>query len=98
MGIEAPIHVSMKLGDSSNVYNKIVSAAEHPHLSIPETEIGKKRKHYNRLVQNSLIFASGVSFNFSYQDMMHTYITNLQNTHFSVVQVLIVNWQKKIDC
>ena len=26
----------MKLGDSSNVYNKIVNAAEHPHLSIPE--------------------------------------------------------------
>lgn len=64
MGIEAPIHVSMKLGDSNNVYNKIVSAAEHPHLSIPETEIGKKRKQYNRLVQNSLIFASGVSLNF----------------------------------
>ncbi|KEH23750.1 putative small GTPase superfamily, EF-hand domain pair [Medicago truncatula] len=58
LGIEAPIHVSMKLGDSNNVYNKIVSAAEHPHLSIPETEIGKKRKQYNRLVQNSLIFAS----------------------------------------
>jgi len=89
----------MKLGDSSNVYNKIVSAAEHPHLSIPETEIGKKRKQYNRLVQNSLIFASGVSLNFSYQDMMHdamhTYITNLQNIHFFVVQVLIVNCQKK---
>jgi Ras family protein T1 len=61
----------MKLGDSSNVYNKIVSAAEHPHLSIPETEIGKKRKQYNRLVQNSLIFASGVSLNFSYQNLIH---------------------------
>ncbi|KAL5059562.1 hypothetical protein RYX36_031166 [Vicia faba] len=58
LGIEAPIHVSMKLGDSSNVYNKIVSAAEHPHLSIPETEVGKKRKQYHRIVQNSLIFAS----------------------------------------
>ncbi|XP_004493665.1 mitochondrial Rho GTPase 2-like isoform X2 [Cicer arietinum] len=58
LGIEAPIHVSMKLGDSSNVYNKIVRAAEHPHLSIPETEIGKKRKQYHRLLQNSLIFAS----------------------------------------
>ncbi|XP_061341366.1 mitochondrial Rho GTPase 2-like [Gastrolobium bilobum] len=58
LGIEAPIHVSMKLGDSSNVYNKIVSAAEHPHLSIPETEIGRKRKQYHRLLQHSLIFAS----------------------------------------
>ncbi|CAL0310342.1 unnamed protein product [Lupinus luteus] len=58
LGIEAPIHLSMKLGDSSNVYNKIVSAAEHPHLSIPETEIGRKRKQYQQLLQNSLIFAS----------------------------------------
>ncbi|KAG2405798.1 hypothetical protein LR48_Vigan902s000200 [Vigna angularis] len=58
LGIEAPIHVSMKLGDSSNVYNKIVHASEHPHLSIPETEIGKKRKQYHRLLQHSLVFAS----------------------------------------
>ncbi|XP_047163018.1 mitochondrial Rho GTPase 2-like [Vigna umbellata] len=58
LGIEAPIHVSMKLGDSSNVYKKIVHAAEHPHLSIPETEIGKKRKQYHRLLQHSLVFAS----------------------------------------
>lgn len=58
LGIEGPIHVSMKSGDSSNVYNKIISAAEHPHLSIPETEIGRKRKQYRRLLQNSLIYAS----------------------------------------
>ncbi|KAK7336746.1 hypothetical protein VNO77_17292 [Canavalia gladiata] len=58
LGIEAPIHVSMKLGDSSNVYNKIVNTAEHPHLSIPETEIGRKRKQYHRLLQHSLVFAS----------------------------------------
>ncbi|KAK7242987.1 hypothetical protein RIF29_37769 [Crotalaria pallida] len=58
LGIEAPIHLSMKLGDSSNVYNKIVSAAEHPHLSIPVTEIGRKRKQYQQLLHNSLIFAS----------------------------------------
>ncbi|KAL5135012.1 Mitochondrial Rho GTPase 2 [Glycine soja] len=58
LGIEAPIHVSMKLGDSSNVYHKIVNAAEHPHLSIPETEIGRKRKQCHRLLQHSLVFAS----------------------------------------
>ncbi|KAI4301263.1 hypothetical protein L6164_034557 [Bauhinia variegata] len=54
LGIEAPIHLSMKFGDSSNVYNKIVNAAQHPHLSIPETEIGRKRKKYH----HSVIFAS----------------------------------------
>ncbi|KAL1312223.1 hypothetical protein HN51_038816 [Arachis hypogaea] len=58
LGIEAPIHLSMKLGDSSNVFHRIVSVAEHPHLSIPETEIGRKRKQFHRLLQNTLIFAS----------------------------------------
>ncbi|KAE9611490.1 hypothetical protein Lal_00011837 [Lupinus albus] len=57
LGIEAPIHVSMKSGDSSNVYNKIVNAAEHPHLSIPETEIAKKRKQNQQLLHHSFIFA-----------------------------------------
>ncbi|XP_028789287.1 mitochondrial Rho GTPase 2-like isoform X1 [Neltuma alba] len=58
LGIEAPIHVSMKLGESSNVYDKIVSAAEHPHLNIPETDIGGKRRLYHQLLHHSLIFAS----------------------------------------
>ncbi|KAK7277643.1 hypothetical protein RJT34_22658 [Clitoria ternatea] len=57
LGIEAPIHVSMKLGDSSYVYKKIVNAAEHPHLSIPETEIARKKKQHHQLLHHSLIFA-----------------------------------------
>ncbi|XP_027366747.1 mitochondrial Rho GTPase 2 isoform X2 [Abrus precatorius] len=57
LGIEAPIHVSMKLGDSSNVYHKIVNTAEHPHLSIPETENSRKRKQHHQLLHHSLIFA-----------------------------------------
>ncbi|KAK8467891.1 hypothetical protein PHAVU_007G171800 [Phaseolus vulgaris] len=56
LGIKAPVHVSMKLGDSSNVYNKIVNAAEHPHLSIPETEISRRKKQHHQL-HRSLIFA-----------------------------------------
>ncbi|KAK4281160.1 hypothetical protein QN277_012685 [Acacia crassicarpa] len=58
LGIEAPIRVSMKLGDSSNVYGKIISAAEHPHLNIPETDIGRKRRLYHQLLHHTLIFAS----------------------------------------
>lgn len=58
MGIEAPIPVSTKLGDFNNVFRRIVSAAEHPHLSIPETEAGKSRKQYHRLVNRSLMFVS----------------------------------------
>ncbi|GAA0185118.1 small GTPase [Lithospermum erythrorhizon] len=43
MGIEAPIPISTKLGDfsNSNIFQRIVSAAEHPHSSIPETEAGR---------------------------------------------------------
>ncbi|KAL4308804.1 hypothetical protein GQ457_01G053260 [Hibiscus cannabinus] len=58
LGMEAPIPVGVKLRDSKNVLSRILSAAEHPHLSIPETEKGKKRKRYRRLVNNSLMFVS----------------------------------------
>lgn len=61
MGVEAPIPMSIKLGDFNNVFRKIVSAAEHPHLSIPETEAGRTRKHYNRLINRSLMFVSGMT-------------------------------------
>lgn len=62
MGIDAPITISTKLGDLNNVFRKIVIAAEHPHLSIPETEAGKRRKQYNRLINRSLMFVSGISW------------------------------------
>lgn len=61
MGVEAPIPMSIKLGDFNNVFRKIVSAAEHPHLSIPETEAGRTRKQYNRLINRSLMFVSGMT-------------------------------------
>lgn len=59
MGIQAPIPISTKLGDFNNVFKRIVAAAEHPHLSIPETEAGKTRKQYHRLVNRSLMVVSG---------------------------------------
>ncbi|KAL7610704.1 hypothetical protein Lser_V15G10816 [Lactuca serriola] len=58
MGIEAPIPISTKLGDFNNIFGRIMRAAEHPHLSIPETEAGKTRKHYNRLLNLSLMVVS----------------------------------------
>ncbi|GLT56271.1 hypothetical protein SLA2020_293230 [Shorea laevis] len=58
MGIEAPIPISSKLGDFSNIFRRIVSAAEHPHLSIPETDAGRSRKQYHRLINHSLMFIS----------------------------------------
>ncbi|KAJ6762760.1 MITOCHONDRIAL RHO GTPASE 2 [Salix purpurea] len=58
MGIEAPVPISSKMGDTNNVFRRIVTAAEHPHLSIPETEAGRSRKQYNRLVNRSLMFVS----------------------------------------
>ncbi|GJR98921.1 mitochondrial Rho GTPase 1-like protein, partial [Tanacetum coccineum] len=58
MGIQAPIPISTKLDDFNNVFKRIVAAAEHPHLSIPETEAGKTRKQYHRLVNRSLMVVS----------------------------------------
>ncbi|XP_021282186.1 mitochondrial Rho GTPase 1-like isoform X1 [Herrania umbratica] len=58
MGIDAPIPISSKLGDFNNIFRTIVNAAEHPHLSIPETEAGRSRKQYHRLINRSLMFVS----------------------------------------
>nr|AUS89406.1 MIRO GTPase 2-like protein [Sesuvium portulacastrum] len=58
MGTEAPIPISAKLGDFNNIFRRIVSSAENPHLSIPETEAGRSRKQYHRLVNRSLMFVS----------------------------------------
>ncbi|KAL5752905.1 hypothetical protein ACOSP7_023093 [Xanthoceras sorbifolium] len=58
MGIEAPIPISSRLGDFNNIFRRIISAAEHPHLSIPETKAGKSRKQYHRLINRSLMVVS----------------------------------------
>ncbi|CAL9199798.1 unnamed protein product [Musa hybrid cultivar] len=60
MGIETPIPISMKLRDHNDVFRRIVSAAQQPHLSIPETEAGKSRKQYQRLLNRSLAFVSAI--------------------------------------
>jgi len=49
----------VKLGDFNDVFHRIVSAAEHPHLSIPETEAGKTHKQFHRVIDRSLKFVSG---------------------------------------
>ncbi|XP_073028481.1 mitochondrial Rho GTPase 1-like [Primulina eburnea] len=58
MGVEPPIPLSTKLGDLSNIFQRIVRAAEHPHLSIPETVAGKSRKQYHKMINRSLVFVS----------------------------------------
>ncbi|KAG8389356.1 hypothetical protein BUALT_Bualt02G0220800 [Buddleja alternifolia] len=58
MGIDAPIPVSVKERDLNNVFSRIISAAEHPHLSVPETDIGRNQKRYRQLVNRSLICVS----------------------------------------
>lgn len=60
MGVEPPIPISVKLGDLNILFRRIVTAAEHPHLSIPETEAGRSRKHYNQLINRSLLAVSGM--------------------------------------
>lgn len=58
MGIETPIPVSMKVRDFNGLFQRIVTAAEQPHLSIPETEARKYRKQYQQLLNRSLICVS----------------------------------------
>lgn len=60
MGIDAPIHVSVKEGDMNNLFYRIVNAAEQPHVGVPETEIGKYKKRNRQLVNRSLMFVSGM--------------------------------------
>ncbi|KAF9595258.1 hypothetical protein IFM89_038261 [Coptis chinensis] len=59
MGLEAPIAISVKSGELNDVFCRIVSAAEHPHLGIPESEENRNTKQYRNLVSHSLIFVSG---------------------------------------
>ncbi|KAK4492532.1 hypothetical protein RD792_003344 [Penstemon davidsonii] len=58
MGIDAPIPVSLKERDLNNVFSRIVSAAEHPHLSVPETDFGRNQKRYRQLVSRALMCLS----------------------------------------
>ncbi|WZZ12180.1 hypothetical protein YC2023_105269 [Brassica napus] len=61
MGIEPHVSISSKLEDFNNLFRKIITAAQHPHLSIPETEAGKSRKHYNRKINRFLMVVSIVA-------------------------------------
>ncbi|KAI3783088.1 hypothetical protein L2E82_13150 [Cichorium intybus] len=58
MKIDAPIRISVKEKDMNDVFLRIVNAAERCHLSVPETEHGRNKKHYQQLVNRSLILAS----------------------------------------
>ncbi|AES96221.2 Rho GTPase [Medicago truncatula] len=60
MEVDAPIPISVKLGNFNNVFHRIVSAAEPPHLSIPETEAGKTHKPFHTVIDRSLKFVSAV--------------------------------------
>ncbi|PNX96152.1 mitochondrial rho GTPase 1-like protein, partial [Trifolium pratense] len=57
---EAPMSISVKLGDIHNIFHRIVTAAEHPHLSIPKIEAGITRKLYHKLIDRSLMLVSVV--------------------------------------
>ncbi|XP_019197482.1 PREDICTED: mitochondrial Rho GTPase 1-like isoform X1 [Ipomoea nil] len=57
-GIDSPIHISVKERDLNSVFSRIVNAAEHPHLSVPETEVGRNQKRYRQLINRSLMVAS----------------------------------------
>ncbi|PNX73825.1 mitochondrial rho GTPase 1-like protein [Trifolium pratense] len=60
MGVEAPIPISVKLGDLNSAFRRIVTVAVHPHLCVPETEAGKTRKqqHYDMLIDRAIQFVT----------------------------------------
>lgn len=59
MGIDTPIPISVKERDVNDVFSRIINAAEHPHLSVPETDIGRSQKRYRKLVNRALMCLSG---------------------------------------
>jgi mitochondrial Rho GTPase 1 len=58
MAAEAPMPISVTLEDFDNIFCRIVTAAEHPHLGIPKTEPEKTYKQYHTLIDRSLLFVS----------------------------------------
>ncbi|ESQ49544.1 hypothetical protein EUTSA_v10020270mg [Eutrema salsugineum] len=56
IGIEAPIPISSKLRDFDNLFLKILTSAEHPHLGIPAIKSKKKRSF--KLINRSLMAIS----------------------------------------
>lgn len=58
-----PIPISARLGDLNDIFHKILTAAEHPHLNIPETEAERKRNRSHPLKNNFIKFATGIVCN-----------------------------------
>jgi Ras family protein T1 len=58
LGIDIPVSLSMKLGEPNSLFSRIVSTAENPHMSIPETESGRRSRNIRQLVNSSLLFVS----------------------------------------
>lgn len=84
LGIEVPVSLSMKLGDPNSLFSRIVSAAENPHLSVPETESGRRSKNIRQLVNSSLVFVSGSSASSS----LGTFLLHIN--HFLKAFILVV--------
>ena len=58
--MEAPIPIRAMLGDISSLLRRIIAVAEHPHLSIPETKAWRSPMQYDRLIDRSIMFVSGM--------------------------------------
>ncbi|GBG82922.1 hypothetical protein CBR_g36449 [Chara braunii] len=59
MGLANPIPISLKLGDTANVFQQIIEVAMKPHLSIPITEKGKVHKRYKHMCTQA-VYATAV--------------------------------------
>ncbi|XP_059449419.1 mitochondrial Rho GTPase 1-like [Corylus avellana] len=55
--------ISTKSGNLDNIFCRIVSAAEHPHMRIPKakTEAGRSRKQYRLINHSLMVFSVGAA-------------------------------------
>ncbi|GER24819.1 mitochondrial Rho GTPase [Striga asiatica] len=88
MGIDAPIPVSVKDKDLNGVFSRIVNAAEHPHLSIPETDVGRSQKRYRQLVTHTIMCLSvGAAATFVGLAVYRAYAARKNNSIFGVGKI-----------
>lgn len=82
LGIDIPVSVSMKDDERNSLFRKIVSTAENPHMSVPETESGRRSKNIRQVVNSSLLFVSGSSFFF-----FHRYTNRISSPPKKIVMI-----------
>ncbi|KAL5707456.1 hypothetical protein ACHQM5_018357 [Ranunculus cassubicifolius] len=71
----------MRLGDLNNVFYRIVTAAQKPHLGIPKVEANRKYKIYSHLLNRPIMSISvGAAAVVAGLTASHVYLTRKVTT------------------